>query len=414
VKSVLICENLWANTIIKSLNQKMFMKKIIFLFFLSLWGLGGFSALASVTVTPLSTDFTNKKVTFRVEYANAVNNRAWVWIDLCPVSGVTPSAFQTAVISAASATGNNVLYASTNTRGFFVTASPATVTATLSNADGKFNWCAYGSDAPPNVTAANGTYTFKGTPPFILTAANGTTAQTVTGKILPTSALTMTPVTLTDKTGYPGVFCIYMGSDLFIDDTHLCQQRIDGAKNWEAWIKDTRDNQLYRIVQMSTGTWWMAQDLMWDGKPNPTATSYTVRGTARSCGAYLGCGRTYNAVATGAGAFAGNASTRRESDVCPQNWLIPSTNELCPIATYEGTTSPYLSAAEFGGPDTYGLSLFCCARGGYNCGTSHTNLIGSTEGGYRFYRSLTGDRPLGYGECTTQIINMNVRCVRNL
>jgi hypothetical protein len=148
------------------------MKKLFFLFFLPLWGLGGFSALASVTVTLLSTDFANQKVTFRVEYANAVNNRAWIWIDLCPVSGVTPTTFQTAVSSAASATGNNGLYASTNTRGFFVPASPATVTATLSNVAGKFNWCAYGSDVPPTaVINAAGGYTLKGTPPFTI---NGT------------------------------------------------------------------------------------------------------------------------------------------------------------------------------------------------------------------------------------------------
>jgi hypothetical protein len=233
------------------------MKKLFFLFAL----LASIAASATVTVTPLSTDFTNKKVTFQVVYANAANNRAWVWIDLCPVTSVTPSTFQTAVISAASATGNNVLYASTNTRGFFVTASPATVTATLDNASGKFNWCAYGSDAPPNVTATNGTYTFKGTPPFILTAANGTTTQTVAGKILPASALTMTPITLTDQTGYPGIFCIYTGSDLHIDATHLCQQRTSGAKNWEAYIKDSRDNKLYRITQFSDNTWWFADDL---------------------------------------------------------------------------------------------------------------------------------------------------------
>jgi hypothetical protein len=141
------------------------------LFFLSVM-LASVTASASVTVTPLSTDFTNKKVTFRVEYANAANNRAWVWIDLCPVSGVTPATFQTAVISAASATSGSVLYASTNTRGFFVTTNPSTVTATLSNADGKFNWCAYGSDYPPNaVIIAAGGYTLKGTPPFTI---NGT------------------------------------------------------------------------------------------------------------------------------------------------------------------------------------------------------------------------------------------------
>jgi hypothetical protein len=53
------------------------MKKLLFLFFLPLWGFGGF-AHASVTVQVLATDFPNKQVTLRVEYANAVNDRVWV------------------------------------------------------------------------------------------------------------------------------------------------------------------------------------------------------------------------------------------------------------------------------------------------------------------------------------------------
>jgi hypothetical protein len=144
------------------------MKKLFFLFAL----LASIAASASVTVTPLGVNYNEKTVTFRVVYSAAYNNRAWIWIDLCPVSGVTPTTFQTAVISAASATSGSVLYSSTNTRGFFVTASPATVIATLSNASGKFNWCAYGSDAPPTaVINAAGGYTLKGTPPFTI---NGT------------------------------------------------------------------------------------------------------------------------------------------------------------------------------------------------------------------------------------------------
>jgi hypothetical protein len=169
------------------------MKKLFFLFTL----LASIAASATVTVTPLSTDFTNKTVTFRVVYSAAHNNRAWVWIDLCPVSGVTPSTFQTAVISAASATGNNVIYSSTNTRGFFVTASPATVTATLDNASGKFNWCAHGSDYPPNaVINAAGGYTLKGTPPF-------TVNSTKLGDGVRTFGAGTCITSITDLTGNP-------------------------------------------------------------------------------------------------------------------------------------------------------------------------------------------------------------------
>ncbi|MDR0729631.1 MAG: hypothetical protein LBF19_05875, partial [Prevotellaceae bacterium] len=55
--------------------------------------------------------------------------------------------------------------------------------------------------------------------------------------------------------------CPYTGSDLYQDASHLCQQRSGGAQNWEAWIKDARDNELYRIVQFSDCSWWFAEDL---------------------------------------------------------------------------------------------------------------------------------------------------------
>jgi hypothetical protein len=188
---------------LKSLNQKnKMMKKIIFLFLLPLWGLGGFgSAYASVTVTPLNTDFTAQKVTFKVEYSAAANNRAWIWIDLCPVSGVTPSTFQTAVISAVSVTGGSVDAASLNGRGFYVTTNPATVTATLSNVAGKFNWCAHGSDYPPNAVENGSSYILKGSPPFILTTSSGTVE--VNARNYSGSTITA----LTDATGCPGVLC---------------------------------------------------------------------------------------------------------------------------------------------------------------------------------------------------------------
>jgi hypothetical protein len=234
------------------------MKKLFF--FCSIFT--SIAASATVTVTPISTDYAAQKVTFRVAWTgSAYNNRVWVWIDLCPVSGVTPSTFQTAVISAASATSGNVIYASTNTRGFFVTTNPSTVTATLSNVSGKFNWCAYGSDYPPNVTLDKGTYTFKGSPFFMINSP----AQTVTSKTIAKASLAVaSQSTFTDATGYPGIgslYCPYTGSDLYMDAAHLCQQRASGAKNWEAWIKDTRDNHIYRIVQFSNGHWWFAEDL---------------------------------------------------------------------------------------------------------------------------------------------------------
>jgi hypothetical protein len=390
-------------------QQKITIMKKFYYFFLllPLWGFVGI-AHASVTVQVLATNFTNKTVTLHVEYANAVNDRVWVWIYLCSMQGM----FQPAEISAASATSGSVLYLSTNTRGFFVTASPATITATLSNAPDPFSCCAYGSDTPPNMTESNGTYTFKGSPPFMLIAADGAATQTVPGNTLPTSALTITPVILTDETGYPNIFCPYTGSDLYNVAAYFCQPRTSGAQNWEAYIKDVRDNQIYRIVKMPTGTWWMADDLLWDGKPSPDATGYTVRGTDRACGEHYGCGRIYLANDTGAGGYYGNDDDRLKSTACPTGWFIPSTNEILLYLTNDSGSLDYLSELEFGGPNTYGLSLYRCNGSNWSCGTSEVHLRGASQA---IWMMPTTGGITGHGAGTVVRAGCHpIRCVRNL
>jgi hypothetical protein len=173
--------------------------------------LASVAASATVNVTPLSVDYTNKKVTFKVEWSGTpapYNNRVWVWIDFCPINGTTPAnSFSTATISTAVKTAGNgtVTYSSTNTRGFFMeyasaTNSGTTVTATLINASGKFNWCAYGSNYPPNATMANGTYTLKGSSPFKITY-NGSSYTETTNKIFTLGCI----ASITDATGCPGI-----------------------------------------------------------------------------------------------------------------------------------------------------------------------------------------------------------------
>jgi uncharacterized protein (TIGR02145 family) len=56
----------------------------------------------------------------------------------------------------------------TENRGFWLE-SNATVTATLSGVSGRFSWCAYAFDVPPNaVSQPDGTYQLRGTPPFTI------------------------------------------------------------------------------------------------------------------------------------------------------------------------------------------------------------------------------------------------------
>jgi hypothetical protein len=170
------------------------MKKLFFLFIM----LAGITASATVKVTPLATDYAAQKVTFKVEWTGtAANNRVWVWVDLCPVVGTTAGIFAKAEISNPSAIVGNIAIVTGNTRGFYVTVNPSTVTAILSNTTGNFNWCAYGSDYPPNATSYNsGTYTLKGTQPFLITG-NGTiqNGNKYVGTVINS---------LTDATGCPG------------------------------------------------------------------------------------------------------------------------------------------------------------------------------------------------------------------
>jgi hypothetical protein len=175
------------------------MKKITFLFTM----LASITASATVTVTPLDVNYGTKTVKFRVAWTGtAANNRVWVWVDLCPVTGTTHGTFAKAVISGAAATAGSIATVAGNTRGFYVTTNPSTVTATLSNATGQFNWCAYGSDFPPNaIDNSSGGYNLRGSPPFVITTSSGTTA--VSANTFSGGTITA----LTDDTGCPGLLC---------------------------------------------------------------------------------------------------------------------------------------------------------------------------------------------------------------
>jgi hypothetical protein len=174
------------------------MKTILFFFAL----LASITASANVYITPLSADYTNKTVTFRVEWTgNAANDRVWVFIDFCPMDGTTSGTFAKAIISGATATAGSINTTTLPGRGFYVTDNLTTVTATLSNADGQFNWCVYGSDFPPNAVDDGGGYILRGSLPFKITTTSGTLevhAYGYTGS---------TVTAITDATGEPGILC---------------------------------------------------------------------------------------------------------------------------------------------------------------------------------------------------------------
>ncbi|MDR3134333.1 MAG: hypothetical protein LBU42_10015, partial [Prevotellaceae bacterium] len=270
------------------------MKKILFSL-LSLMGFG-FSVFAQshINIELLGATYTTPAVQFRVSW-NAVpagtchNSKVWLWIDFIKVENDQPSGAWTRATIANPSPGT---VAPETDKGFWLQGNTGSynqmVTVPLTNipANTTFNWCVYASDCPPTVTAADGTYTFSGTPPFTLIAANGAT-QPVTGTTLAASALTITPTTIMDETACPVVFCPYQGSDLYMDATHLCQQRASGAQNWEAYIKDTRDHELYRIVLMPDNKWWLAQNVKL-ASYNSTTIGAAISGCTKE-----ECGRAY-------------------------------------------------------------------------------------------------------------------------
>ena len=362
------------------------MKKNLFLFAM----LASVAASATVTITPISTDYAAKKVTFKVAWTNSptapYNNRVWVWVDLCPVSGVTPQSFSTATITSPAITAGNGTITGATARGFFIeygaTNAGTTVTAILSNAPaGQFNWCVYGSDYPPNVTLDKGTYTFKGTTNFIVSSH----AQPVTTKTITRTSLTVnSSSTFTDATGYPGIgqlYCPYTGSDLIMDATHLCQQRTSGAKNWEAWIKDTRDNELYRIVYMPDNNWWLAQNV-----------KYAQTGTQPNWCNKDECGRYYSHSQVSASWDGTSGSGTNIQGICPPGWVLPVKNTYVTLlTTISPTTSVWLQKIT-------PLDSKCSHDDYYGWASKKTlnNWGGTTGAAWEFLYTNDSDKPMLY------------------
>ncbi len=291
------------------------MKKIYFLLFVML-GMHYSFAANCVSATQVAADYKNQTVTFKLTW-NACNgidhlNKAWCFIDFQPVDAAgNGGTWQRAIISEAPSVTNGT-YSIGNTTGFYVTGvngQSATVTVKLSNAASSFNWCAFATDLPAYVIADNGTYRLQGTAPFVLTAANGET-QIVHSETLPAANLQIEAVALTDATNAPSMFCPYTGSDLYRDATHLCGHRPGGAKNWEAWIKDSRDGKLYRIVQLSNGLWTMDDYLNYKG--HSAAVS-------ELCGS--------NADPNGT-EYWRHALASTYSTLCPSGWRLPNQTEF--------------------------------------------------------------------------------------
>jgi uncharacterized protein (TIGR02145 family) len=310
------------------------MKKI---FFLSAMLVSVAAGAQTLNIKIATVDYAKKTAVCDVSWTGRNTTHlsdVWVFVDSVEIPGTAPAggghpAAVTGATVTQKTTGNaSASTVSGNTRGVWVKSVTSganftgQITLQLSGVPEKFNACAYATDYPPNVTLDKGTYTFKGTANFIV----NNPAQTVTSKTIAKTNLTVnSSTTFTDVTGCPGIgnlYCPYTGSDLFIDATHLCRQRPSGAQNWEAWIKDARDNELYRIVLMPDNKWWLAQNL-----------KYAAKGVLfQSCGKDS-CGRFY----TYTEVFNGNYAINQQT-ICPSGWVLPSNTQWSTMATSISST----------------------------------------------------------------------------
>ncbi len=133
------------------------------------------------------------------------------------------------------------------------------------------------------------------------------------------------------------VACPYAGADLVIGS---CKKRTAGNLNWEAKILDSRDGNVYGIVQVGN-MWVMAQDLLY------AYTSRAVYGTEPLHAIYAGASvlPTRSAVDAAAG----------QQSICPAGWHLPSTDEWINLANCASGTC---STTRWTGSRYTQLSLF--------------------------------------------------------
>ncbi|MDR0581581.1 MAG: hypothetical protein LBG31_01320 [Prevotellaceae bacterium] len=202
------------------------MKKIFFLFTMLTSVVAGAQRTTPVTIANTKVDYSTKTVTFDLSWKGSDathRDEVWVFVDIQPVTGAntlgswSPATLVPGATTVAAGSGNQYsslthTVESGNTRGIWVkgTASnttrafAATVKVTLvSGTPAEFNACAYATDYPPNAqitsgSYSSGTYTLKGTKPFVINGASTVSATTYSAARINS---------ITDATQCPGYRC---------------------------------------------------------------------------------------------------------------------------------------------------------------------------------------------------------------
>ncbi len=344
------------------------MKKTYLFILCATFACTAFAQNYKITVSSTSGSYsTSKMVSFNVSWTNRLEgkytSKVWVLVDY---KNLTTGVWDRATVTSVNA-GSSGSTITAGGRGFWLQGTSTNynqkITVTLNTGSAsKYSWCAHVSDYPPNVTLDNGIFTFKGTPSFV------TSSQTVSGKAIVKSDLTVNAsTTFTDVTDCPGIgglYCPYTGSDLYMDPTHLCRQRTNGAQNWEAWIKDTRDNELYRIVMMPDNKWWLAQNVKLstcNGSAIGKALSYCSKDK---------CGRAYTSPETSKACGGNSGYGANKQGVCPEGWVLPLGSDFTTLRNSISTTASVvcqrlraIKSPCSGGNDYYGWASVYVVNG---------------------------------------------------
>ncbi len=262
---------------------------------LPLWGQGGcLLAQSCVAVRQVSTNYATKQITFDLTWGTCNNSnhlyRVWVFADYQPVVGLTKGAWSRATITSSSV---GTLHGNT---GVWITGSQnATqrVTLTLNLSSAQFNWCAVATDYPPNATLSNGTYTLKGSPPFVINSSTTVSAKTYTGSI----------TTITDATKNPEGFI-----NIPTCTTHTVNLGTVGFTSNQTWI-------------IGSQTW-----------SAPVTTTYcnkTTYSSPTSAPIAIDCRNNYTA---GYGhLFSWCMVVRYAAQLCPSPWRVPTIDDFCTL-----------------------------------------------------------------------------------
>ena len=193
--------------------------KIFFLFAMLASMAASAQRTIPIAVGNTKVDYSTKTVTFDLSWKGSGanhRNEVWVFVDIQPISGVntlggwSPATLVPSATTVTAGSSNNEYSSLThtveggNTRGVWVKGTASNTTRTFaaivkvtlaSGTPAKFNACVYATDYPPNaVSYSGGSYTFKGTKPFII---NGT-------QVNDTKYAVTQIISLTDATGCPG------------------------------------------------------------------------------------------------------------------------------------------------------------------------------------------------------------------